>query len=275
MASYAAPIVRRVWIALSIPIAIAVAIASAAGAFVPATYEKETPSWSAQGVGQDFVNLFVIVPALLVSAYRANGGSARALFVWQGLILYLVYSYVLYAFFIHFGPLFLVYVSALGLSFYALAGTVVSVDTNALASELARTRDARLMSTLLMTVGALFTLLWLAEIAAALARGAVPSSVTEVGLPVNPIHVLDLGLLLPGVMLTAGLLRRRNTYGFVFAAPLGTFLVAMGPAIIAMVVVMRARGVAVSLALPVVVSGIVLATSYATARFLTSAARGL
>jgi hypothetical protein len=275
MASYAPPAARGVWIALSIPIAVAVAIASAAGAFVPATYLKETPSWSAQGVGQDFMNLFVIVPVLLFTGHRANGGSVRALLVWLGLLLYLAYSYVLYAFFIHFGPLFLVYVSALGLSFYALVGTVLSIDTKALASELSRTRNARVMSTLLMTVGVLFALLWLGEIAAALARGAVPSSVTEVGLPVNPIHVLDLALLLPGVMMTAVLLWRRNTYGFVFAAPLGTFLVAMGLAIIAMVIVMRARGVSVSLVLPVVVGGIVVVTSYATTQFLKPSARGL
>jgi hypothetical protein len=188
--------------------------------------------------------------------------------VWQGLLLYLVYSYVLYAFYIHFGPLFLVYVSALGLSFYALIGSILSVDLTGLALELARTRHERLMSTLLMMVGVLFTFLWLAEIVAALVQGAVPSSVTEVGLPVNPIHVLDLALLLPAVLLTAVLLRRRNPYGFVFAAPLAIFLIAMGLAIVAMVIVMRARGIAVSLVLPAIVTGIVIATSYVTGVFL-------
>src|SRR5689334_24256856 len=126
MSSHQAPVVRRVWIALSIPIAVAVAVASGVGAFVPATYVRETQSWSAQGVGQDFMNLFVIVPALLFTGRRASRGSVRAFLVWQGLLLYLAYSYVLYAFFVHFGPLFLVDVSALGLSFYALVGSILN-----------------------------------------------------------------------------------------------------------------------------------------------------
>ena len=239
----------------------------------PTTYAKETAAWSAQGAGQDFANLFLIVPALLFSARRANAGSIRALLVWQGLLLYLVYSYVLYAFYIHFGPLFLVYVSALGLSFYALAGSILTVDIAALASVLGRTRSATLMSALLMTVGVLFTFLWFAEIVSALARGAVPPSVIEVGFPVNPIHVLDLALLLPAVLLTPVLLRRRNPYGFVFAAPLGIFLIAMGLAIVSIVIVMRVLGVAVSLALPAVVTGIVIATSYVTAAFLHTSDR--
>jgi hypothetical protein len=260
--------VGPIWISLSLPIAAAVAIASAAGAFWPATYIKETASWSAQGVAQDLVNLFFVLPALLACVRPALRGSLRAFLLWQGLLLYLVYSYVLYAFFVHFGPLFLVYVTALGLSFYALAGSIVTADIRLIAWRLGRTRALRAMAVLLMGVGVLFTLLWLADILLALAQGTIPPSVTEVGLPVNPVHVLDLAILLPALFITAFLLLRRNPYGLALAVPLATFLVAMGIAIIAMVIVMKMRGVTVSLAMPFVLAGIVAATAGVTARFL-------
>jgi hypothetical protein len=258
----------RSWLILTVPIVAAVAAASAAGAFTAGAYGKETASWSAQGVGQDLANLAVVLPAFLISAYLAVRGSLPAFLIWQGILIYLVYSYVLYAFYVHFGALFLVYVAALGLSFYALAGSVLSSNTVELAAHLDRGRRAGHMSALLMTVGIVFTLLWLSEIVPALARGTAPPSAIEVGFPVNPIHVLDLAFLLPALVLTALLLRRRHVYGLIFAVPLATFLIAMGLAIFAMVFVMRARGVTVSLVMPIVVAGIVVLTAYLTTAYL-------
>jgi hypothetical protein len=258
MTTRAGPLVPRIWIALSVPIALAAGAASLAGVLLPSTYARETASWSAQGVGQDLANLVVVLPAFLVSAYAASRRSTRGLLIWLGLLVYLVYSYVVYAFFTHFGPYFLLYVSALGLSFYALGGSVLSLDARALASGFRRGgAGARLMSALLMLTGILFTCLWLSEIVPALAQGTIPASITEVGLPVNPVHVLDLAFLLPAVILAGVVLRRGHPFGIVVAVPLTTFLIAMGLAIDAMVVVMRARGVDVALAMPAVVTAIV------------------
>src|SRR6185295_17406390 len=100
------------------------AVASAAGVFLPDIYAHETASWAAQGVGQDIVNLLVVFPAVLVSAYLMARGSVRGLLVWLGLLIYVIYSYVLYAFFVHFNRLFLVYVSVLGLAFWAFVGAL-------------------------------------------------------------------------------------------------------------------------------------------------------
>jgi hypothetical protein len=261
-------IVSPIWLALTAPIAVAAGLASAAGAFMPSTYARETASWAAQGVGQDLANFFAVLPALIFCAVRARRGSIQALLVWQGLLLYLVYSYVLYAFFVHFGALFLVYVAALGFSFYALAGSVLDVSAQTIAARFHDAAAARRMSVLLLTTGLLFAVLWLADIVRALASGGVPPSVVDVGLPVNPIHVLDLAFALPALTLTGWLLRRRHPYAIAFAAPLATFLIAMGLAIIVMVFAMRARGVAVSLAMPAIVTAIVVVAGVLTASYL-------
>lgn len=258
--------VPRLWIAFTLPIAAAMIIASAAGAFGSA-YSRETVSWAAQGVGQDFANLFIVVPLLLAAGFFAAAGSFRALLVWLGLLLYVVYSYVLYAFYVHFNALFLVYVATLGLSFYALAGSLLTIDWPRVTSAFARETHARGMGFLLMLVGVLFAMLWLSEIVPALARGVPPPAAADVGLPVNPIHVLDLAFALPAVIVTAVLVWRRNAFGLLFAVPCAAFLMTMGIAILAMAWTMRARGVAAGgFPLPVVLT--IAACGYEGWRYL-------
>jgi hypothetical protein len=58
----------------------------------------------------------------------------------------------------------------------------------------------RLAGVTQVAFGALFALIWLSEIVPALFRGAPPPSVVEAGLLTNPVHVLDLSLLLPGLL---------------------------------------------------------------------------
>src|SRR5690348_18293444 len=52
--------VSRIWFRLSWLASVLMALASAAGVFVPTVYAKETPSWRAQAVGQDMINLALV-----------------------------------------------------------------------------------------------------------------------------------------------------------------------------------------------------------------------
>ena len=61
----------------------------------------------------------------------------------------------------------------------------------------------------LIATGALFAGLWLSELVPALITGEVPASLTEAGLRVNPIHVIDLSMVLPGFILS-GVAAMRN-----------------------------------------------------------------
>ena len=76
---------------LSIPIAILTTIVSYAGIFIDSTYAKETTLYASQGIGQDIVNLFVVVPILIVAALFAYHKSRSGLFVWSGAIFYLAF----------------------------------------------------------------------------------------------------------------------------------------------------------------------------------------
>jgi len=238
--------------------------------FLSATYAKETALWAAQGIGQDLVNLVVAVPSLLAAAWFAWRGSPKATLVWFGLLLYLAYSYVLYAFFVHFNAFFLVYVAALGLSMYAIAGAAAGLDRERWAAIVEGTGGERALSGLLMTCALAFAVLWLSEIVPALIAGGPPDSAADAGLIVNPVHVLDLALVLPAMVVTAVSLWNRHPLGLVAAVPLATFMMMMGAAIVGMALTVSARGLA-SAGPAVPMALVVAATAWLTLRFLTRA----
>jgi hypothetical protein len=60
------------------------------------------------------VNVFIVFPVLAVSALYVHEHSVRAFMVWLGALIYVVYSYLMYAFFVHFGPVFPLFVGVLG-----------------------------------------------------------------------------------------------------------------------------------------------------------------
>src|ERR1035437_9967662 len=166
--------VSSVWVILSLIAAILMAIASAAGVLSGATYVHETVSWAAQGAGQDVVNVLVAFPVLAFSALYVHIGYARAHLIWIGALMYTAYSYVLCAFFVHFGPWFLVYVAILGLSSYALAGAALGITVAKLPAVFSRSTHIKGAAVFLMILGCGFTALWLGDLVRVIIKGCTP-----------------------------------------------------------------------------------------------------
>src|SRR5436190_1154588 len=74
--------------------------------------------------GLDIANI-VAAAALFIAVYFVSKGSVKAFLVWIGILIALIYPYIIYAFAIHFNSLFLVYVAIVGLSFYTLVGSLM------------------------------------------------------------------------------------------------------------------------------------------------------
>ena len=256
------------WTRLAWLSTVLMALASWVGVFVEGVYAKEAPSWATQGVGQDLANLFVVLPVMAGAALLAGRGSFRAVLVLVGTLLYVVYSYVLYAFFMHFGPWFPVYVATLGCAFFALAGLAAHLVRDDLSAWFGARVPVRTPSAFLMIVGVTFAMLWLGEIVPALVAGRAPASVEDVGLPVNPVHVLDLALVLPGMMATSVMLGRRRPAGYLFTVPMLVFSAVMGVAIEAMAAMMALRDIAVPPPMIVVVAGVTLGSLALVVLFL-------
>lgn len=230
---------------VSMLVAILVLLASGAGLLLTSTYARETTPWAIQAVAQDSANL-VSVAVLVIAAYFVSRGSARALLVWMGALLTLLYAYIIYAFAAHFNSLFLVYVAIVGLSFYTFLSSVLGLYTDPHRSDVVAVTKARVVSVYLLLVAVLFAFLWLSQDIPAILAGKAPQNVTENGLLTNPVHVLDLGFYLPAMIITAILLWRRTYLGYFFAIPLLVFSILTGIGIIAIDVVTGMRGMPTS-----------------------------
>ena len=153
---------NRSWLWLTVPIAILLLLVSAIGLWVPDFY-RGALSWTVQAVAQDFINLVIVLPVLVVSGFLAYRGSQRAKLVWLGALSYLVYSFVIYAFGVYFNSLFLFYVAALGCCLWALIGGIATTDWREIRMRFATNTPVKLISVLLLIQVVLFYMTWLKE----------------------------------------------------------------------------------------------------------------
>jgi hypothetical protein len=159
---------------------------------------------------------------------------------------------VLYAFAMHFNPLFLVYCATLGIASYALVGVALQLHRAQATRWLGPRPRLRVAGGFLIATGAAFAALWLSNIVPALWRGVELPGLDEVGLITNPVYVLDLAVVLPAFVVTGLAVLRRRPIGHVLAPMLLAFNTLMGLALVGMVLAMRVRALPSSLGVAVV-----------------------
>jgi hypothetical protein len=253
---------------VSLPLAALVACGALGGIFLPSTYARETASWAAQGTGQDWVNLLLVAAALAIAGVLALRGSLRARLVLGGGLVYTLYAFLLYTLEVHFNPLFLVYCATLGLSFYALLALLVSLLQGDARTWVRDAVPARVTGVFLLVLAAGFGWLWLGQIVPALLSGTDPAGLSEIGVFTNPVHVLDLSLLLPAVALTGVSLLRRGVLGLTLAPLMLSYAVFISLATGGMAVVMEARGMGWGPGLAMETAGIALVSAALLVAFL-------
>jgi hypothetical protein len=93
----------------------------------------------------------------------------------------------------------------------------------------------------LVFASALFAMTWLADISKALQAGEAPATVSDLHLPTNPVHVLDLAFLLPMAVLAGVSLWQRKPFGYASAGGVLTLMGLTGLPIVATVIVSATR----------------------------------
>lgn len=246
----------------TLAIALLVALTAIAGLFWPATYAREAPYNRTGGWASDIVDLSVVVPVLLISGIKAYRGSVPARLVWLGAQGYLFYNFVIYALGVRFNALFLVYCATLSLCFYSTIFSARFVPIE----QIARTYGPRAPR---WTIGLVFFILAIqtavfelrGDIAAVVA-GQIPKDVIDANTPVDFIHVLDLGFLLPGLCITAILLLRKKASGYALAPAFLTLLAIMSLELVSIMTVMGRSGFGMSL--PMIIFFAALAVLFTT-----------
>lgn len=252
---------------LSLPLAILIIINSYFGIFVPGTYAKETYNWSIQGKGQDIADLFLVVPLLLVTSFLAYRQNKTALLLWGGINIFILYTYSIYCFAVHFNSLFLIYCFVLGLSFYSLINFTILSNSAYKETEYPANLNVKTTGIFLIVIAVLFYLTWLKEIIPALAAGTVPQSIAGTQVLTNPVHVLDISIFLPALIITAVLLLKRKPFGLILVPAMLAFCILMSASITILIIVMKLKGLAGDLSLTIIfnliaVAGLVLLTLF-------------
>jgi len=237
---------------LTIIMVIPLIIVSYFGVFISSTYSRETASLAAQGVGQDIVNLFIVVPMLLISLFFIRKNYKIAYLVFSGAVSYILYSFVIYSLGIHFNNLFLLYCAILGLSIYIFIITLIDMSKIDFINIKENNVPYRSISSFLIIVSAMFSLIWLKEIVPAIINNTVPKSVADFNILVNPVHVIDLSFALPGLIVSAVLLLKRKHLGYVLTPISLLFILIMAVALIGMVIMMKINGITDDISIAVI-----------------------
>lgn len=212
---------------LSIPLLLGIVFTSSSGVLIKDLYLAETPNWAIQTRVQDYVDLFLVAPLLLFSAILAFNRIKMWFVIWAGINLYILYTYMIYCFAVALNPLFLFYCLCLGLSFYSLLFFIHSFRKTDLKAYVNSRPAKKLISIYFIFTAIAFGFLWSSELISFIRTGILPQSLVDTGLRTNPVHVIDLSVLLPGIFVTGILLWRNKYSGMILTPVVLTFLVIM------------------------------------------------
>jgi hypothetical protein len=238
------------------------ALAAAAGLAIPGLY-VDAPNWVQQAQGTDLATLFLAVPVLVVGLWTASRGSSPGRLAVVAGLLYLVYNYAIFAFSVAMNPLTAVYITIFGLSLWSLllAGRSAVEGAEAVTGRLHR----RAAGGLLVGVGVMFGLLWLAQIAGTSTTGILPPDLIKAGISSNPVYALDLAFFLPlSTIAGIGLVRRNGAAAFAF--PMLVWVPLMGAGVVGGMLLMAIAGDTTALPIAVVITALGLVSSILAAR---------
>ena len=219
-------------------------------------YRYDTWLVGAGNRGQDLVVLLVEVPLLLAAVRWHRRGGPVAAAALTGVLAFFAYFYVSMVFATAQNRLFPVYVAAAGLAGFGLAALAARVDVRRVAASLPGRPSRRALTTYLLGLAGALTLAWLPGVLATAATGDIAE---VVGPYTSEVTVaLDLGLVVPVVVIAAVQLLRRQPVGAALTFVLLVMNVCIG-------VLLMGQGVAQ------LVSGVPMTAGEIVAKMLTFA----
>lgn len=253
----------------SVPISLLIVAASICGLLFKETYSKEPVLTASVSAAQDWIDLVVVVPILLISALASRRGSRSAFMIWLGTMLYVAYTFIKYAFGIHFNELFLVYCSILGFSFFAVVTTVLGASALEIEEWFDEEKSNNLIMAYLWIIALVFFSHWLNEIVVSLVRGGGAEETSGLRPIVNSVRVVDLAIFLPGMGIAATLLRKRHPLGYIFAPSFAVFCTLNGIGAGVIVISMKSSSIPVELSSLWLFGGIAAISSIVLLDYLT------
>lgn len=161
--------------------------------------------------------------------------------VLAGTLFYIMYSFIIYAFGVHFNQLFLLYCSTLGLSLFAFLILIMELNKQDVKSWFNKSGITKTIGVYFIIVAIMFYLLWFKDVVPAIMNNSVPATVSDYDLLVNPVHVIDIAFALPGLIVVAVLLFKKHSLGYIFAQVGLVFTIILTIALVGMAMILKVK----------------------------------
>lgn len=192
-------------------------VASAGGLFIDDLYRDNAFATSAWR-GTDLATLVIAVPILIAALLLSLRGSPWAQLVWLGMLDYTLYNYAYYLFGTAFNRFFLIYVTLLTLSLFALILGLANVNVEGIRQKFRARTPVKWIASYMLFVAVGIGGLWIAQSLSFVVTGQVPQFIIDVAHPTSVVFALDLSLVVPFLVLGAIWLWKRQPWGYVLAA---------------------------------------------------------
>jgi hypothetical protein len=201
-------------------------------------YKDMSAEVAPQGIAQDYVTLFIAIPLLIISFFKAKNGSLKGRYLLAGTLAYFLVTYLFYTVMGMYNVMFLPYVILMGASFYSFILVILSFDTNALQNSFRASTPVKMTGGFLVFCSITIALLWLSIVVPPLLNGTIiPLQVEHYTTLI--VQGLDLGILLPAGLISGILLIRKKTFGYLFAPVYFVFLSLLMTALSAKIIAMQ------------------------------------
>lgn len=197
-------------------------------------YKFNIKSLIAEGIAWDFVRLIIAVPALIIGFILFLKESLRGTLFLIGVLAAIFYQYFLWAFGWAYNPLFLCYVIIYSLSLCTIILILASLKKERLKTAFSDSFPVKYIGIFNISVAGILMLMWLKEILPTLYPNTIPEQFA--GVHTLFVQAADLGIVIPFAIFSGILLLKRNLYGYLLASVAIIFMIFMGLAIIAGVI---------------------------------------
>jgi hypothetical protein len=193
-------------------------------------YKMHTVAQVYQVIPHDMVNLFLALPALLISFVFARKGILKARLFFIAVTLYLLFTYGIYTFYAMYNRLYICYVAIMGLCFYMFFITLKGTDATKIKELFKDNYPNKLVGGFLITAALFMTLTWLKRVMPTVLFNNIPTIDLAQSTTMVP-QAIDLAFVLPLSFLMGIRLCRKKPEAYIIGTVLPVFLVFMMTAI--------------------------------------------
>ena len=193
-------------------------------------YKMHTVAQVYQVIPHDIVNLFLALPALVISFLIARKGILKARLFFMAVTLYLMFTYGIYTFYAMYNRLFICYVAIMGLCFYTFFIILKGTDAAKVKELFKDNYPNKLVGGFLITAASFMTLTWLKTIMPTALFGEMPTIDLAQSTTMVP-QAIDLAFVLPLAFVMGIRLCRKKPEAYIICTVVPAFLVFMMTAI--------------------------------------------